>query len=122
MMASRVFFLFSEYRSDSYRQFVLAPIIVVIDLWLFGHLFVPPAANQRFDFGRSTRTSRNSSGPLVSRHRRWARSSAGAEDGGVKPPRASKGKGHLSGVHLIVANAKVLEVSNRLQRSAFRPA
>ena len=38
------------------------------------------------------------------------------------PPRASRGKGHLSGVHLIVANAKVLEVSNRLRRSAFRPA
>src|ERR1019366_9641387 len=30
-------------------------------------------------FGRSTRTSRNSSGPLVSRRRRWARSSGWAE-------------------------------------------
>jgi|ERR1700689_1124843 hypothetical protein len=32
-----------------------------------------------FAFGRSTRTSRNSSGPLVSRRWRWARSSGGAE-------------------------------------------
>src|ERR1700733_15733330 len=40
-------------------------------------LFLPPL-NQRFGFGRSTRTSRNSSGPLVRRRRRWARSSGGA--------------------------------------------
>jgi hypothetical protein len=31
-----------------------------------------------FAFGRSTRTSRNSSGPLVSRRLRWVRSSGGA--------------------------------------------
>jgi hypothetical protein len=36
-------------------------------------LFLPPL-NQRFDFGRSTRTSRNSSGPFVSRRWRSARS------------------------------------------------
>ena len=31
-----------------------------------------------FAFGRSTRSSRNSGGPLVSRRLRWARSSGGA--------------------------------------------
>ena len=35
---------------DSYRQFVLARIIVVIDLWLFGHLFAPPAAGSACRF------------------------------------------------------------------------
>src|SRR5271169_1399064 len=37
-------FSFQRISVESYRQFVLARIIVVIDLWLFGHLFAPPAA------------------------------------------------------------------------------
>jgi hypothetical protein len=36
---------------DSYRQLVLASIIVVIDLWFFGHLFAPPAAKSAFYLG-----------------------------------------------------------------------
>src|ERR1700682_1889481 len=45
-------FSFQRISVDSYRQFVLAVIIVVIDLWLFGHLFAPPAADQRFATAR----------------------------------------------------------------------
>jgi hypothetical protein len=41
-------FSFQRISVDSYRQFVLAPIIVVIDFWLFGHLFAAPAAKSAF--------------------------------------------------------------------------
>jgi hypothetical protein len=49
----------------------LADILVGV-FWL-GHFADP------FAFGRSTRSSRNSTGPLVSRRRLWARSSGGAD-------------------------------------------
>src|SRR6266446_2016645 len=50
------------------------PISFVRDLFLSrSFLFA-----HRFTFGRSTRSSRNSIGPLMSRRLRWARSSGGA--------------------------------------------
>jgi hypothetical protein len=42
-----------------------------------------PAFHLPFAFGRSTRTSRNSSGPVVRRRPRWARSSGGAEGSAI---------------------------------------
>jgi hypothetical protein len=42
-----------------------------------------PAFHLPFAFGRSTRTSQNSSGPLVRRRPRWARSAGGAEGSAI---------------------------------------